>query len=107
MPHVIAVASTKGGVTKTTTCANLAGIFADFGMQVLLFDADEQNSLTKYYPIQHRAEHGLTRVVTRGGLVTEDCISKTSIPGIDIVCSDAVSGNLQTCLLYTSPSPRD
>ncbi|AZS82060.1 ParA family protein [Achromobacter sp. SD115] len=98
MPHVIAVASTKGGVTKTTTCANLAGIFADFGMQVLLFDADEQNSLTKYYPIEQRAEHGLTRVITRGGLVTEDCISKTAIPGIDIVCSDAVAGNLQTWL---------
>jgi len=82
---VIAVASTKGGVTKTITCANLAGIFADFGMQVLLF-------------IEQRAEHGLTRVITRGGLVTEDCISKTAIPGIDIVCSDAVAGNLQTWL---------
>ncbi|WP_454688178.1 ParA family protein [Achromobacter aloeverae] len=88
MPTVIAIASTKGGVTKTTTTANLAGILADFGMHVLVMDGDQQPSLTKYYPIVSRAPHGLTQVITRGGLVTEDCISKTAVPGLDIICSD-------------------
>lgn len=98
MPQVFALSSTKGGVGKTTISANLGGILAGFGMRGLLIDTDNQNSLSKYYPIKHQAPHGLTRVMTRGGLITEDCISQTSIPGIDIIYSDAMQNNLQTWL---------
>jgi len=44
-PHVLAVANEKGGVSKTTTIANLASAFARrFQLPVLLIDLDFQGS---------------------------------------------------------------
>jgi len=43
---VISVLNFKGGVGKTTICANLAGYFASIGKRVLLIDFDYQGSLS-------------------------------------------------------------
>lgn len=97
-PIVFSVTSTKGGVGKTTLAANLGALLAQFGMRTLLVDADIQPSLSKFFPLRHRAAHGLQAVVTRGGVIQPDSISHTNRPNLDIVISDTQDGTLQAWL---------
>ncbi len=97
----LALVSTKGGVGKTTLAANLGALLADMGLRVLLIDADEKPSLSKYFPLRHPAPHGLTRVITRG-LVTREAITPIDLPRLagclDIVVSDSPEINLSDWL---------
>ncbi len=84
---VISVVSTKGGSGKTTTAANLGGLYAALGLKVLLIDADMQPSLTKYYPTQPLAS-GLNEVIARGGLIQDSDITPTLRENLYIVASN-------------------
>lgn len=98
----IAVVSTKGGVGKTTLAANFGALLADMGLRVLLIDADEKPSLSKFFPIRRRAEKGLTHIVTKG-VITADAISEVDLPdmpgAIDLVVSDSPEINLSDWLM--------
>lgn len=45
---VVVVANAKGGSAKTTTCVNLAGVWAEQGYRVLLIDMDPQASASDW-----------------------------------------------------------
>jgi len=51
MTRIIAVANQKGGVGKTTSCANLGGALAELGHRVLLVDMDARGDLSSYFGI--------------------------------------------------------
>lgn len=97
----LALVSTKGGVGKTTLAANLGALLADMGLRVLLVDADEKPSLSKFFPLRFQAPHGLTQVITRG-MVTREAISEIDLPhlsgALDIVVSDSPEINLSDWL---------
>ena len=111
----VAVVSTKGGVGKTTLCANLGALLADLGMRVLLVDADVQPSLSRYFEIGHGTQNGLSGMV-REGNATAEFISSIVFTGqrksqpqrpkvhgkLDIIRSDAHDGALQEYLAARS-----
>ena len=94
----ITVTSTKGGVGKTTLSANLGAILADLGQRVLLVDADVQPTLSSYYPLEQRSQHGLSHLITAAS--TDDIISRTAIERLDLIYSDDPQGKLETWLLH-------
>lgn len=84
MSTVIAVANTKGGVAKTTTCLSLGGTLAEQGRLVLLVDLDPQAHLTASLGVKPET---LRRTVSdvllgQGSLVA---ISReTTVGGLDL-----------------------
>jgi len=90
---VTTVCATKGGVGKTSLCANIGGLVSDMGWNVLLIDADPQASLTNYFPISSRANFGLRRILSHGD--AEQSISKTNLPRLDIVTCDGQDNPLE------------
>jgi cellulose biosynthesis protein BcsQ len=92
--RVVAVMNGKGGVLKTTTAANIAGLAADAGHRVLLVDLDPQANLSE--------DLGLTQAGTAqdGGAALFDAIARgrelvPSHPEIrtrlDLVAADPVN----------------
>jgi chromosome partitioning related protein ParA len=69
--QVVSIISTKGGVGKTTTAANLGGFIADAGLRVLLLDLDVQPTLSSYFMLgrararRHLRDAGLQRAAHR------------------------------------------
>ncbi len=94
----ITITSTKGGVGKTTLTANLGGLLADLGLTVLLVDADVQPTLSSYYPLEKRAGHGLSSLITEA--TVEDVISRTTVPRLHLILSDDPEGTLQNWILH-------
>ena len=82
--HVTAIVSTKGGVGKTTTAANLGGLAADAGLRVLLLDLDVQPTLSSYYALPQRAPAGCYELLAYNESSRSQLVCRTSIKGLDL-----------------------
>jgi len=100
--QVISIISTKGGVGKTTTAANLGGLLADAGLRVLLLDLDVQPTLSSYYELGHRAPGGIYELLAFNERQLEELISRTVIPKLDLIVSNDQPGELNTLLLHAA-----
>ena len=98
--RVMSVISTKGGVGKTTTAANLGGFIADAGLWVLLLDLDIQPTLSSYFTLAQRAPGGIYELLAFNEQVTTNLISHTAIRSLDVVISNDPHGQLNTLLLH-------
>lgn len=97
---VFSIISTKGGVGKTTTAANLGGFAADAGLRVLLLDLDVQPTLSSYYELAHRAPGGIYELLAFNERNLSQLVSRTIITGLDLVISNDHRGELSTLLLH-------
>ena len=82
---VVSIISTKGGVGKTTTAANLGGFAADAGLRVLLVDLDVQPALSSYFEFSDRALAGVYELLAFNDNNLDRVVSRTTIPGLDLV----------------------
>ena len=98
--NVVSIISTKGGVGKTTTAANLGGFVADAGFRVLLLDLDVQPTLSSYFTLTARAPAGIYELLAFNERKIERLVSHTAITGLDLVLSNDDRGELNTLLLH-------
>jgi len=98
--QVVSIISTKGGVGKTTTAANLGGFIADAGLRVLLLDLDVQPTLSSYFTLDVRAPGGIYEMLAFNERRIEQLVSRTAIAGLDLVLSNDDRGELNTLLLH-------
>ena len=98
--QVVSIISTKGGVGKTTTAANLGGLVVDAGLRVLLLDLDVQPTLSSYYELSHRAPGGIYELLAFNEQRLPQLVSRTIIAGLDVILSNDGRGELNTMLLH-------
>lgn len=97
---VLTVASTKGGVGKTTVTANLGGLMADAGLRVLMLDLDSQPTLSSYFTLKHVAAAGTCELIGQRLGDLPRLVSRTDIPDLHLVLSNDPLGQLNTQLLH-------
>ena len=98
--QVVSIISTKGGVGKTTTAANLGGFAADAGLRVLLLDLDVQPTLSSYFTLAERAPAGIYEMLAYNEQRAEQLVSRTAFERLDLVLSNDDRGELNTLLLH-------
>ncbi|MGR4868242.1 ParA family protein [Variovorax sp. LARHSF232] len=98
--QVVSIISTKGGVGKTTTAANLGGFAADAGLRVLLLDLDVQPTLSSYFTLDRQAPAGIYELLAFNERRIEQLVSHTAIADLDLVLSNDDRGELNILLLH-------
>lgn len=99
---VASILSTKGGVGKTTTTANLGGFCADAGLRVLLMDLDKQPTLSSFLPLAWKAPAGIYELLAFNESDRHRLVSKTTITGLDVIVSNDSHGLLDNLLLHAA-----
>jgi len=91
MGEVVAIASQKGGVGKTTTAVNLCACLADLGYRVLLVDVDPQGSVATSFGFgRYDIKAGVLDIFTRSVAVAE-AIHETGVPNFHFIPSNVWS----------------
>ncbi len=80
----LAVCSTKGGVGKTSTAANLATVFGESG-RTLAVDADPQDSLGRAFGIVAGPADSLAAVLADPDADVRSVIRRDAVPGVDVL----------------------
>lgn len=92
---VWATANQKGGVGKTTSAVNLAGVMQKRGHRVLLVDLDPHGSLTSYFGVDPDVvEPSGYDLFKQSHLSIKSVIQKTKFKGLDFVPASSALATL-------------
>jgi cellulose biosynthesis protein BcsQ len=83
----VALLGVKGGVGKTTTAVNLAGLAAMGGLRTLVWDLDPQ-AAASYACGFDKKGRSAARHVTRKRVDLGDAVFRTATPGLDLIPAD-------------------
>lgn len=85
--RIVAIANQKGGVGKTTTAINLGTALAACKKKILLIDLDPQGNASTGLGVQPSDRNVSTYDVILGDAQLSEAVTKTRIPGFDLVPS--------------------
>ena len=88
---IVAFANRKGGVGKTTSAVNVAGVVAAAGKRVLLVDLDQQDSCGELLGLPESDGRALLEALTAGAAPV---VVRDVRPGFDLIASGVDLGEL-------------